>query len=95
MKHSKVYEKLCEQAEIYYKKHKSTINKEWHDNDKKIILEKMPLLQNVSIWCRDGRFCRKATHCEDIPCDYKDSPGDVFVGCAECQNFQVTTLSDT
>ena len=62
--------------------------------NKNIILRKMPQLQNVSIWCRNGEFCHKATHCERVSCDYKKFPNDVTKGCSKCQAFQITTKSE-
>jgi hypothetical protein len=95
MGHLSNYEELCGEARRYYHQHKDAIESEKHERDRDIILEEMPKLQNVSIWCRNSEACREATHCEDLACDYKKCPADVVRGCAECQHFQVTTLSES
>lgn len=94
MKYADVYAALQAPAEAYYEEHRDEIEREWQEERCGVILRVMPTLANVSVWCRDGRVCRLATHCAKLACPHKASPDDVVRGCASCQMFQVTAASD-
>jgi len=88
------YKYLKKQAEDYYNQHKDSITKEIEERECNIILENMPKLQNISVWCRDGNVCPIATHCNQLSCTYKQHKHDVVSGCAKCRIFQITKSSN-
>lgn len=48
----------------------------------------------TSVWCRNGKVCENATHCRELTCQYKVHKSDVVAGCALCQLFVISTLSN-
>lgn len=53
-----------------------------------------PMLNIISIWCRNSLVCEQATHCSLLQCAFKDDPNDVINGISKCHTFQITTKSD-
>jgi hypothetical protein len=96
MNELQTYRQLQKKADDYRDKHKIIIEKQEHDEAASEIRKTMPkLLDTCSIWCRKHKVCIEATHCDLLKCEYKDNPKDVVNGCAECQDFQITTKSDS
>ena len=95
MKHAGIYAALRGKADVYYDEHRAEIEGEWNAERRDTILRVMPgLLADVTVWCRNGEFCRYATPCDEVDCAYKKGKDDVVVGCAACQRFQVTAFSN-
>ena len=94
MDHLLEYERLQAQAQRYRKAYRAEIERGYHERRRCRILERFLQFQNVSVWCRNGDICDISTHCITLDCPYKTAPDDVAMGCAECQRFLVTTVSD-
>ena len=91
--HLTQYKNLQRQAELYYQEHTIDIRIECHSLQRSEILKSLPLLHDISIWCRKGGVSLEAALCKTLRCPYKETPEDIVRGCAECQCFQITTPS--
>lgn len=48
-----------------------------------------------SVWCRNGKYCRTATHCEDVSCLFKNNETRLATPAEleKCNTFQITAFS--
>lgn len=62
---------------------------------RKKILKRLPkvLKSSHTVWCRAGEVVANAEPCYWHTCKYKKNKDDIINGCAECQRFQITTMS--
>ena len=94
MKYEKEWQRLRKIAYKYYEGHEQEIKQETWKDQHDYIMQQLPKLKNISIWCRKGNVTYIALHCDQLSCEYKKTNSDVLNGCAKCQTFQVTKFSN-